>query len=156
MFLVRVSLKKMDTYVLTMCHNSKVLNYEIANRGIYFFFEEGPYMHSLEHLVDHYTRYPDGLKCSLQFPIGQTPHPVVSPGMLEFFYPQRCLNVSLKIVNLFKLVHLQTFILRLQGKLILLKTGQVYLQMCPSVLSAIDLDSCIPTGFRVFTKTVTF
>jgi len=85
MFLVRVSRRKIDTFVLTMCHNLKVLHYEIANRGVYFFFEEGPYMHSLEHLVDHYTRYPDGLKCTLQYPVGANSNILCLPGMKIFF-----------------------------------------------------------------------
>jgi tyrosine-protein kinase len=59
-FLLRGSQKKRKTFVLSMCYESAFYHFVIETRGIYVFLDAGPYMPSLEHLVDHYTRYPDG------------------------------------------------------------------------------------------------
>lgn len=75
-----------NTYVLTMCYDSKFLHYKIENRGVYFFFENGPYMHSLEHLVDHYTRYPDGLRCALGYPVRFATHECLDAGNLFILF----------------------------------------------------------------------
>ena len=41
----------------------------IEARGVYFFLEDGPYMPSLEHLIDHYSRFADGLPFKLCHPL---------------------------------------------------------------------------------------
>lgn len=68
-FLVRQSQKKKATYVLSMCYEKAFYHFEIETRGIYVFLDAGPYMQSLEHLVDHYTRFSDGLPCPLVSPV---------------------------------------------------------------------------------------
>ena len=44
-------------------------HFEIESLGIYVFLDQGPYMHSLEHLVDHYNQFSDGLPCRLLYPV---------------------------------------------------------------------------------------
>ena len=40
-------------------------------------------MATLEHLIDHYTRFADGLPCSLVSPVGKMSAPTRSPGKLQ-------------------------------------------------------------------------
>ena len=42
-------------FVLSLVFEMKTYHFEIEKQGIYFFLDQGPYMHSLEHLVDHYS-----------------------------------------------------------------------------------------------------
>lgn len=41
----------------------------------YLFIDEGPYMLSLEHLVEHYMRFSDGLPIKLRYPVPPKPKP---------------------------------------------------------------------------------
>ena len=68
-FLIRNSSKKLKFYVLSMVWKGKGMHFEIEKQGIYFFIDEGPYMMSLEQLVQHYSRFSDGLPCQLQHPV---------------------------------------------------------------------------------------
>merc|ERR1719277_1541516 len=72
-FLIRNSSKKLKFYVLSMLftrgNDLKGHHFEIEKQGIYFFIDEGPYMMSLEQLVQHYSRFSDGLPCQLKFPV---------------------------------------------------------------------------------------
>lgn len=68
-FLIRNSSKKLKFYVLSMIWNGKGHHFEIEKQGIYFFIDEGPYMMSLEQLVQHYSRFSDGLPCPLLYPV---------------------------------------------------------------------------------------
>ena len=68
-FLIRQSQKKRTAFVLSMCFDRAFYHFVVETRGIYVFLDAGPYMISLEHLVDHYSRYPDGLPCVLRHPI---------------------------------------------------------------------------------------
>lgn len=68
-FLIRNSSKKKRFYVLSMLWQKKGHHFEIEKQGIYFFIDEGPYMMSLELLVDHYSRFADGLPYKLAYPI---------------------------------------------------------------------------------------
>ena len=70
-FLVRKRLNKSGIYVLSLLHDSKTYHFEIVKQGIYFFLDQGPYLLSLEHVVDHYKRFSDGLPCSLKHAIGK-------------------------------------------------------------------------------------
>jgi hypothetical protein len=38
----------------------------------YYFIDDGPYLDSLEHVVDHYTRWKDGLPSTLHVPVRPT------------------------------------------------------------------------------------
>ena len=68
-FLIRNSSKKLKFYVLSMIWKNKGNHFEIEKQGIYFFVDEGPYMTSLEQLVQHYSRFSDGLPCPLRYPV---------------------------------------------------------------------------------------
>ena len=79
-FLIRESQKKEKTLVLSLYGTqevkgivtNKTLHFEISALGTHVFMDLGPYMPSLEHLVDHYMTFKDGLPCKLIRPI----HPV--------------------------------------------------------------------------------
>jgi len=64
-FLIRNSSKKKKFYVLSMLWKKTGHHFEIEKKGIYFFIDEGPYLTSLEQLVQHYSRFADGLPCPL-------------------------------------------------------------------------------------------
>ena len=68
-FLVRNSSKKKSFYVLSMIWKGRGHHFEIEKRGLYVFIDEGPYCDSLEQLVQHYTRFSDGLPCQLRCPV---------------------------------------------------------------------------------------
>jgi len=68
-FLIRDSTKKMKFYVLSMTWKGKGHHFEIEKKGGLFFIDEGPYMQSLQHLVQHYSRFSDGLPCQLMHPV---------------------------------------------------------------------------------------
>jgi len=68
-FLIRNSSKKIRFFVLSMIWKGKGHHFEIEKQGIFFFIDEGPYMMSLEHLVQHYSKFSDGLPCQLSFPV---------------------------------------------------------------------------------------
>ncbi|GFV19457.1 tyrosine-protein kinase Shark [Trichonephila clavipes] len=65
MFLVRRSTRKKDIYVLTVAQNSHPFHYEIQCEGIFYFIDDGPYLESLEHIIDYYSRMADGLPTNL-------------------------------------------------------------------------------------------
>lgn len=58
-----------------MLYSQRVFHFEICKRGQYYYIDYGPYLESLEHVVDHYMSHPDGLPAELQRPI-RPPHPV--------------------------------------------------------------------------------
>ena len=68
-FLIRKSQKRRGVFVLSVFHEFKTCHLEIVKQGIYYFLEQGPYMISLDHLVDHYMRFSDGLPCTLRNPV---------------------------------------------------------------------------------------
>lgn len=74
-FLIRRSSSKPGFHVLSMLYSQRVFHFEICKRGQYYYIDYGPYLESLEHVVDHYMSHPDGLPAELQRPI-RPPHPV--------------------------------------------------------------------------------
>jgi hypothetical protein len=66
MFIVRRSSKNPKNYALTLYSDNEFFNYEIIrlNDSTYY-IDDGPYFDSLEHLIDHYCRIPDGLPTTL-------------------------------------------------------------------------------------------
>ena len=56
-FLVRNSSKKLKFYVLSMIWRGRGHHFEIEKQGVSFFIDEGPYMMSLEQLVQHYSKF---------------------------------------------------------------------------------------------------
>ncbi|XP_013395957.1 tyrosine-protein kinase HTK16 isoform X2 [Lingula anatina] len=62
LFLVRPSLKHPGVYVLTMAQNGTAYNYEIRNVDqTGYFIDDGPYLESLDHVIQHYATRADGL-----------------------------------------------------------------------------------------------
>lgn len=54
-------------------HNEEFFNYEICSKEKsnirYYFIDDGPYFRSLAHLVEHYSKYEDGLPGILTRPV---------------------------------------------------------------------------------------
>lgn len=54
-------------------YNEEFFNYEICSKeqssGRYYFIDDGPYFRSLVHLIEHYSKYEDGLPGILTRPI---------------------------------------------------------------------------------------
>jgi tyrosine-protein kinase len=66
MFVVRHSSKNLKNYALTLYNDKEVFNFEIIRLNeTTFYIDDGPYFDSLEHLIDHYCRIPDGLPTTL-------------------------------------------------------------------------------------------
>lgn len=84
-FLVRKRHNKSGIYVLSLLHDLKTYHFEIVKQGIYFFLDQGPYLLSLEHVVDHYKRFSDGLPCSLKHAIGRRRRRRESAAKVHFY-----------------------------------------------------------------------
>ncbi|CAF2625603.1 unnamed protein product [Rotaria sp. Silwood2] len=74
-FVVRHSSKNPQNYALTLYNDNEFFNYEIVHfNDTTYYIDDGPYFDTLEHLIDHYCRIPDGLPttltCSIN-PLGQ-------------------------------------------------------------------------------------
>ncbi|CAM4799396.1 unnamed protein product [Rotaria magnacalcarata] len=66
MFVVRHSSKNLQNYALTLYNDNEFFNYEIVHlNDITYYIDDGPYFESLDHLIDHYCRIPDGLPTTL-------------------------------------------------------------------------------------------
>ncbi|XP_014670840.1 PREDICTED: tyrosine-protein kinase HTK16-like [Priapulus caudatus] len=71
-FLVRASGRHAGMHILTMACDRQVYNYEVERRrddGGRLCIGNGPLLDSLEHLVDHYSRFKDGLPTRLSEPV---------------------------------------------------------------------------------------
>lgn len=56
----------------------KTLQIVVSNFQMnYLFIDEGPYMTSLEHLIQHYTMFSDGLPINLKYPVTPKPKPPI-------------------------------------------------------------------------------
>ena len=70
LFLVRKSSRDPGTYVLALTANRKMFNYEIrSEQGIAFYIDEGPLMQSVEHVIEYYCLYADGIAHKLMHAI---------------------------------------------------------------------------------------
>ncbi len=66
MFVVRRSSKNPKNYALTLFNDNEIFNYEIVRLDdTTYYIDDGPYFDSLEYLIDHYCRIPDGLPTTL-------------------------------------------------------------------------------------------
>lgn len=74
-FLVRYSDR--NVYVLTMIYAQQPYHFQIQRKDQYYFIDDGPYLDSLEAVVEHYTLMPDGLPTTLQRPVPPMPAPPV-------------------------------------------------------------------------------
>ncbi|CAF5192067.1 unnamed protein product, partial [Rotaria magnacalcarata] len=62
MFVVRHSSKNLQNYALTHYNDNEFFNYKIVHlNDITYYIDDGPCFESLDHLIDHYCRIPDGL-----------------------------------------------------------------------------------------------
>ncbi|KAK3095299.1 hypothetical protein FSP39_012959 [Pinctada imbricata] len=70
LFLVRKSTRNQNFNVLSLCHKKAVFNFEIKvmeyQDQLVHYIDDGPFFQSLEHLIDHYSRYADGLSAKLR------------------------------------------------------------------------------------------
>ncbi|KAK0083927.1 hypothetical protein PV325_007928 [Microctonus aethiopoides] len=76
-FLVRFSDRRGGTYVLTIMYHSQDFHYQIQKKDEFLFIDDGPYLASLEHVVEHYRCMSDGLPGLLIHPIPPEPRPPV-------------------------------------------------------------------------------
>ncbi len=65
-FLVRRTQRDENILVLSLMYNGEFFNYEICVKEFtlsnkYYFIDDGPYFKSLLNLIEHYTKYEDGL-----------------------------------------------------------------------------------------------
>ncbi|KAH0564657.1 tyrosine-protein kinase Shark isoform X2 [Cotesia glomerata] len=86
-FLVRFSDRSVGTYVLTVMYHNQVFHYQIQKKGKYLFIDDGPYLDSLEHVVEHYRCMPDGLRGPLVYPIPPKPRPPIPEMPPSIFNP---------------------------------------------------------------------
>uniref|UniRef100_A0A8W7P8K4 Tyrosine-protein kinase n=1 Tax=Anopheles coluzzii TaxID=1518534 RepID=A0A8W7P8K4_ANOCL len=75
-YLVRYSAKQ-NVDVLTMLYDNEPKHFIIQRQQDWLYIDEGPYMNSLEHLIEHYTRFSDGLPINLRFPVTPGPKPPI-------------------------------------------------------------------------------
>ncbi|KAL4716904.1 hypothetical protein ACJJTC_012715 [Scirpophaga incertulas] len=74
-FLVRYSERHTGAYVLTMLAESTPYNFIIRKEGNWLFIDDGPYLESLERLIEHYMTVPDGLPTRLTTAVPPKPKP---------------------------------------------------------------------------------
>ncbi|CAF1009570.1 unnamed protein product [Adineta ricciae] len=72
LFVVRYSSQNLKNYALTLYYEKEFYNFEIiCQNENSFYIDDGPYFESLEHLIDHYCRIPDGLPTVLTCSVNQ-------------------------------------------------------------------------------------
>ncbi|XP_055313985.1 tyrosine-protein kinase Shark isoform X3 [Sitodiplosis mosellana] len=85
-FLIRFSQRE-HAYILgLLSEDNDFRNYVIQQSNSpnhYYFIDEGPYMLSLEHLVQHYMKFADGLPTKLRFPVAPKPKPPLPPTSIQ-------------------------------------------------------------------------
>lgn len=74
-YLVRYSERHSGAYVLTMLCQNTPYNFIIQKANNRLFIDDGPYLDSLERLIEHYTSLPDGLPTRLTMPVPPKPKP---------------------------------------------------------------------------------
>ncbi|CAH1960669.1 unnamed protein product [Acanthoscelides obtectus] len=76
-FLVRFSERNKQN-VLTLIYDEEFYHYIInTNKDGFLYIDDGPYLDSLEHIVEHYSLMQDGLPTVLQYPVLPKPKPPV-------------------------------------------------------------------------------
>ncbi|XP_055531507.1 tyrosine-protein kinase Shark isoform X2 [Wyeomyia smithii] len=75
-YLVRYSTKH-GVDVLTLLFDGEAKHFIIQRKQNYLYIDDGPYMTSLEHLIEHYSRFSDGLQINLKFPVPPKPKPPI-------------------------------------------------------------------------------
>uniref|UniRef100_W8BSA2 Tyrosine-protein kinase n=1 Tax=Ceratitis capitata TaxID=7213 RepID=W8BSA2_CERCA len=72
-FLIRYSDR--SGYVLTLLFEGQVKNFIISRSSKYFYIDEGPFLPTLEHLVEHFMHFNDGLPINLKYAVPPEPKP---------------------------------------------------------------------------------
>ncbi|XP_065082934.1 tyrosine-protein kinase Shark isoform X2 [Ochlerotatus camptorhynchus] len=75
-YLVRYSTKH-GVDVLTLLYENEAKHFIIRRNQNYLYIDDGPYMPSLEHLIEHYSRFSDGLQTNLKHPVPPKPKPPI-------------------------------------------------------------------------------
>lgn len=75
-FLVRYS-NRNKGYVLSVLNENIVFNYIIRSKDNFLYIDDGPYLNSLEHVIDYYSFIPDGLPTTLEAAVPPKPKPPV-------------------------------------------------------------------------------
>lgn len=75
-YLVRYS-SKHGIDVLTLLFDGVAKHFMIQRKQNYLYIDDGPYMPSLEHLIEHYSRFSDGLQINLKYPVPPKPKPPI-------------------------------------------------------------------------------
>ncbi|PVD18899.1 hypothetical protein C0Q70_21457 [Pomacea canaliculata] len=88
LFLIRPSKRQEGWHALSLCFQRKAFHYEIKNTHyndlFVHFIDDGPYLLSLEALVQHYSTTSDGLPCTLRFSINTSHHLVEMPNLDDY------------------------------------------------------------------------
>lgn len=74
-YLVRYSERNKGAYVLTMLSENTPYNFIIRKEYTWLFIDDGPYLESLERLIEHYSTVPDGLPTRLTIAVPPKPKP---------------------------------------------------------------------------------
>lgn len=87
-FLVRRSSPEKPDFTLSCLFNGYIYNYLISRRppDHYFSIESGPLFESIEHLVDHYIKFADGLPGILRRPCNANVNTTLNPEGFRNFY----------------------------------------------------------------------
>ncbi|XP_055592392.1 tyrosine-protein kinase Shark isoform X2 [Uranotaenia lowii] len=75
-YLVRYS-SKHGVDVLTLLYDGEARHFIIRRQQNYLYIDDGPFMKSLEHLIEHYGRFSDGLQINLKYPVPPKPKPPI-------------------------------------------------------------------------------
>ncbi|XP_058459695.1 tyrosine-protein kinase Shark isoform X2 [Malaya genurostris] len=75
-YLVRYSTKH-GVDVLTLLFDGEAKHFIIQRKQSYLFIDDGPYLVSLENLIEHYSRFSDGLQINLKYPVPPKPKPPI-------------------------------------------------------------------------------
>lgn len=74
-FLVRMSDRHNGTHVLTVTYHRQFYHFQIKNKADFLYIDNGPYLSSLEHVIEYYRNMPDGLPGPLIHSIAPVPRP---------------------------------------------------------------------------------
>lgn len=94
-FLVRYSDR--SGFVLTLLFESQVKNFIISQSSKYLYIDEGPYLPTLEHLVEHFMRFNDGLPINLKYAVPPEPKP--PQPLLSTLPRNKCHNKKINTPN---------------------------------------------------------
>nr|XP_014098252.1 tyrosine-protein kinase Shark isoform X2 [Bactrocera oleae] len=94
-FLIRYSDR--SGFVLTLLFESHVKNFKISQLSKYLYIDEGPYLPTLEHLVEHFMRFNDGLPINLKYAVPPEPKP--PQPLLSTLPRNKCHNKKLNNSN---------------------------------------------------------